>query len=98
MCVASAVRRKYTGGRSSASSRKPPPNDRCYEPELDEPEEPDVDEPLDELGVLLLVEDVVVELSVVDDVPGEEAGFPPSPEDFPPSPEGFPPSPEGFLA
>jgi hypothetical protein len=37
----------------------------------------------------VLVEDDVVELSVVADVSEEEAGFPPSPEDFPPSPEDF---------
>jgi hypothetical protein len=61
----------------------------CYEPELDEPEDPDVDEPPDELDALVLVEDDVVELSVVDDVPEEEAGFSPSLEDFAPSPEDF---------
>ena len=59
------------------------------EPEEDEPEDPGVDEPLDEPDALLLVEDDVDGLSLVDDAPEEEAGFPPSPEDFPLSPEGF---------
>ena len=65
-----------------------------YEPEDDEPEDPGVDEPDEPL----LVEDDVDVLSLVDDVPEEDAGFPPSPEDFPLSPEDFPLSPEGFLA